>query len=212
MKIKLNVHADWERWLSKLLEVSQDYALVLPLWHFAYERLYSEHKICPPLWVKAWVETKMTLDSMTKKELMIWKFVKARLDEDSTQDNVPGEQDENSKAADATTAARAESRRRISELLDAKPSTPVLTFRPRLRTKMPNYFVFQNLMMTIGTASQNMLMKSSLRRVILVGWLELSYSMETAWCTACVLPLQNARAGDRPDQAQGCDHHSAADN
>ena len=30
MKIKLNVHADWERWLRKLLEVSQDYALVLP--------------------------------------------------------------------------------------------------------------------------------------------------------------------------------------
>ena len=44
MKIKLNVHTDWESWLAKLLEVSQDYALVLPLWHLAYERLYAEHK------------------------------------------------------------------------------------------------------------------------------------------------------------------------
>ena len=124
MKIKLNVHADWERWLSKLLEVSQDYALVLPLWHFAYERLYSEHKIRPPPWVKAWVETKMTFNNMTKEELMIWKLVKVRLDEDLTQGNISSEQDENSKAADATTAACAEPRRRISELLDAKPSTP----------------------------------------------------------------------------------------
>ena len=44
MKIKLNVHADWGRWLTKLLEMSQDYALVLPLWHFAYERLYSDER------------------------------------------------------------------------------------------------------------------------------------------------------------------------
>ena len=47
MKIKLNVHSDWDRWLTKLLEVSQDYALVLPLWHFADKRLHSDHKICP---------------------------------------------------------------------------------------------------------------------------------------------------------------------
>ena len=110
MKIKLNVHADWERWLTKLLEVSQDYAPVLPLWHFAYERLYSEHKIRPPPWVRAWAETKMTSDNMTKEELRIWKMVKARLDEDPAQDNVPGEQDEDSEAAAATAAARAESR------------------------------------------------------------------------------------------------------
>ena len=47
MKMKLNVHSDWDRWLSKLLDVSQDYAssLVLSLWIFAYERLYSDHKI-----------------------------------------------------------------------------------------------------------------------------------------------------------------------
>ena len=45
MKMKLNVHSDWDRWLPKLLEVSQDYALVLPLWIFAYERLCSDHKI-----------------------------------------------------------------------------------------------------------------------------------------------------------------------
>ena len=45
MKMKLNVYADWDRWLTKMLEVSQDCALVLPLWHFAYERLYSDHKI-----------------------------------------------------------------------------------------------------------------------------------------------------------------------
>ena len=31
MKIKLNAHADWERWLAKRLEVSQDCALVLAL-------------------------------------------------------------------------------------------------------------------------------------------------------------------------------------
>jgi hypothetical protein len=178
MKIKLNVHADWERWLSKLLEVSQDYALVLPLWHFAYERLYSEHKICPPLWVKAWVETKMTLDSMTKKELMIWKFVKARLDEDSTQDNVPGEQDENSKAADATTAARAESRRRFSELLDAKPGAPVLTFRPPTEDGDAELRCVRESDDNTRYSIANTLMGSSLSRVILVEWLELSFLME----------------------------------
>ena len=128
MKINHNVHADWERWLDKLLEVSQDYALVLPLWHFAYKRLYSEHKICPLPWVKAWLETKMTSDDMTKEELRIWEMVKARLDEDPTQDGVLGEQDEVSRATAATAAARTESRQRISELHDAKPGTPVLTF------------------------------------------------------------------------------------
>ena len=35
VKIKLSTHADWEKWLSKLLEVTQDYALVLPLWDFS---------------------------------------------------------------------------------------------------------------------------------------------------------------------------------
>ena len=53
MKIKLNLHANWERWLARRLEVSQDYALVLPLWHLAYEKLYAEHKIHPSAWLKA---------------------------------------------------------------------------------------------------------------------------------------------------------------
>ena len=53
MKIKLNVHADWEKWLSKRLEVTQDYVLVLPLWRLAYKRLFSEHKIRPPSWARA---------------------------------------------------------------------------------------------------------------------------------------------------------------
>ena len=65
MKIKLNVHADWERWLAKLLEISQGCALVLPLWHPAYERLYecAEHTIRPPALVKAWLETRMTTEN-----------------------------------------------------------------------------------------------------------------------------------------------------
>ena len=47
MKIKLNTHADREKWLTRPLEVTQGYALVLLLWHFEYERLVSEHKIRP---------------------------------------------------------------------------------------------------------------------------------------------------------------------
>ena len=78
MKIKLNVHANWDCWLTKLIEVPQDCALMLPLWHFVYERLYSDHKIRPPAWVKAWLETRMTTESMTKDELRIWKLVQAR--------------------------------------------------------------------------------------------------------------------------------------
>ena len=64
MKMKLNVHSDWDRWLSKLLKVTQDYAPMPPLRIFAYERLLSDHKIRPPAWVKAWLETKMTTGSM----------------------------------------------------------------------------------------------------------------------------------------------------
>ena len=48
MKTKLNVHSNWNRWLSKLLEVTQDHALVLPLWIFSYERLIPDHRIRPP--------------------------------------------------------------------------------------------------------------------------------------------------------------------
>ena len=49
MKIKLNVHADWECWLAKLLEVSQDYALILPLWHLAYEKCILNTRSAPLL-------------------------------------------------------------------------------------------------------------------------------------------------------------------
>ena len=31
IKMKLNMHSDWNCWLLKLLKVTQDYALVLPL-------------------------------------------------------------------------------------------------------------------------------------------------------------------------------------
>ena len=61
MKVKLNIHSDWNRWSPKLL------ALILPLWIFSYERLFSDHTIRPPSWVKAWLETKMTMDSMTER-------------------------------------------------------------------------------------------------------------------------------------------------
>ena len=88
MKMKLNVHSDWGRWLSKLLEVSQGYALVLPLWIFAHERLYSDHKIRPPSWVKAWLETRTTTESMTEDELRVWKPVQARINKDSRQHDV----------------------------------------------------------------------------------------------------------------------------
>ena len=83
MKMKLNVHSDWDRWLPKLLKVTQDYALVLPLWIFTYERLFSGHKIRPSAWVKAWLETRMTTGSMTKDELCVWKLVQTRINEDS---------------------------------------------------------------------------------------------------------------------------------
>ena len=90
-KVRPNVHIDWDCWLSKLLEVFQDYALVLPLWIFAYERLYSDHKIRPPPWVKAWLQTRMTTKSMTKDELRVWKLVQARINKDSRQYDVSGQ-------------------------------------------------------------------------------------------------------------------------
>ena len=70
----------------------------------------------------------MKFDNMTKEELKIWKMVKARLTADPMLDNVLDGQDEDSKAAAAAATALAESRRRICELLEAKPGTPVLTF------------------------------------------------------------------------------------
>ena len=100
--MKLNVHSDWDRWLSKLLEMSQDYAQVLPLWIFAYERLHSEHKIRLPPWVRAWLETRMTTESITKDELRMWELVQARIKEDSRQHDVSGQQDDGSTATAAT--------------------------------------------------------------------------------------------------------------
>ena len=66
-----------------MLEVTQDDAAVLPLWIFTHERLFSDHRIRPPAWVKAWLETRMTTDSMTKDELCVWKLVQTRINEDS---------------------------------------------------------------------------------------------------------------------------------
>ena len=129
MKMKLNVHSDWDRWLSELPEVSQDYALALPLWIFTYERLYSDHKICTPPWVKTWLETRMTTESMTKDELRVWKLVHARINEDSRQHDVSGQQDDGSTATATTAREYADSRRRVTELLGVKPGTFVLTFR-----------------------------------------------------------------------------------
>ena len=85
MKIKFSTHANWEKWRSKLLEVMQGCAGVLPLWHFAEECLFSEHKIRPPPRVRACVETKLTSDNMTKEKLKIWKMVKVRLTKDPMQ-------------------------------------------------------------------------------------------------------------------------------
>ena len=45
IKLKLNNHSDWDKWLARLLEVTQDYALVPPLWIYSYKCLFSEHKI-----------------------------------------------------------------------------------------------------------------------------------------------------------------------
>ena len=53
-----------------------------------------------------------------------------RLDEDPTQDNVLGGQDEDSMAAATAAAAYAESRQRISELLEAKPGTCLSVLTP----------------------------------------------------------------------------------
>ena len=53
MKIRLFTHSDWDQWLGKLLKVTQDYAMVQPLWIFGFEFLYPEHSIRPPLWVRA---------------------------------------------------------------------------------------------------------------------------------------------------------------
>ena len=73
-----------------LLEVTQDYALVQPL--------FSEHKIRPPpgtsqwlcfckqqshwQWIRAWIETGLSMNNMTKEDLKVWTLVKSRLAED----------------------------------------------------------------------------------------------------------------------------------
>ena len=64
----------------------------------------------------------MTTENMTKDELQNWKLVQARI-------NDSGELDDDAKAAAAAVHKRAESRRRVTELLDAKPDTFVLTFQ-----------------------------------------------------------------------------------
>ena len=53
----------------------------------------------------------------------------ARVDKDSRQHDVPEQHDDGSPATAATAREYAESRRRITELLDAKPGTSVLIFR-----------------------------------------------------------------------------------
>ena len=48
MKVKFNIHSDWNCWLSKLLEVTQAYALVLPLWIFPCEVCFLTTKFDHP--------------------------------------------------------------------------------------------------------------------------------------------------------------------
>ena len=119
MKMKLNIHSDWKCWLAKLLEVTQDYAPVLPLWIFSYKRLFSDHKIRPPSWVKAWLETKMTMDSMTKDKLRVWRLVQNKIGENSTQYDISGQQDDGSTVSAAPAQEQTDSRRRVSQLLEA---------------------------------------------------------------------------------------------
>ena len=68
--------------------MTEGYALVLlcgSIGYIGYERLFSEHKIRPPPWVRAWVETQVTLDNVMKEELKVWRMVQARLAEDQAQ-------------------------------------------------------------------------------------------------------------------------------
>ena len=71
----------------------------------------------------------MTLDNMTKEELKVWGMVKTGLAEDQARVDVIDEQDGASRAEAAAAAAVAKSRRKIGELLDAKPGTSAITFR-----------------------------------------------------------------------------------
>ena len=114
-----------------MLEVTQDDAAVLPLWIFTHERLFSDHRIRPPAWVKAWLETRMTTDSMTKDELRVWKLIQTRIDinKDLRQHDDSGQQDDGSTATGAAAQEHADSRRRMTELLEVKPGTFVFTFR-----------------------------------------------------------------------------------
>ena len=129
MKLKLNNHSDWDKWLARLLKVTQDYALMLPLWIYGYKCLFSEHKMRPPPWICAWVETCMTMDNMTKEESKVWKLVKSRLAKDQAQLDVADKQDKASVNAAAVAATLGESQQRICELIDSKPSTCVITYR-----------------------------------------------------------------------------------
>ena len=92
--------------------------------------MYTEHKIRPPAWVKAWLETRITTENMTKDAMQIWKLVQARLNEDSKQHDVSEESHDDSKAATAEANESAESRRRVTELLDAKLGTFYLLSEP----------------------------------------------------------------------------------
>ena len=145
--MKLNVHSNWDRWLSKLLEVTQDYAPVLPLWIFAYERLISDHKFRPPSWVKAWLETKMTTGSMTKDELRVstvWKLVQTRINKDSQQHDVSEQQDDGSIAPAAAAQEQTDPRQRMTELLEAKPALLCSLFGHLPRTSPTNRCAFKN--------------------------------------------------------------------
>ena len=101
MNIELDDHSDWETRLTGLLEVTQDYELVAPLWAYTHKRLFSEHQISPPSWFSDWVATCMSISDMTKEELKVWKLTTSRLTKDSPQPNATSEQDKD--AAEAIT-------------------------------------------------------------------------------------------------------------
>ena len=71
----------------------------------------------------------MTTDSMTKDEVHVWRLVQNRISENSAQHDVPGQQDDGSTVPTATAQEQTDSRRRVTELLEAKPGTFAFTFR-----------------------------------------------------------------------------------
>ena len=83
----------------------------------------------PRSWVKAWLETKMAMDSMTKDELRVWRLIQNKIGENSTQHDVSGQRDDGPTVSPATAQERTDSMRRVTELLEAKPGTFVFTFR-----------------------------------------------------------------------------------